>query len=158
MGKGRRRPSGLLQVPLSARDDEETIAKQWAALREAFLSDRQVHHRDETDALAVTFRRVVTLSKCASHTLRSFNGACLGAAQGFSAQGFSLPRRTSAVFSARASLATGVSYDSVQHNYRLVSICSNSVPNPRRVSAVHVQRKDWPCGVSLSKTRCSCST
>lgn len=42
MGKGRRRPSGLLEVPLSARDDEETIAKQWAALREAFLSDRQV--------------------------------------------------------------------------------------------------------------------
>eukprot|EP00752_Nemacystus_decipiens_P001290 g1283.t1 len=42
MGKGRRRPSGLLQVPLSARDDEEMIARQWAALREAFLSDRQV--------------------------------------------------------------------------------------------------------------------
>lgn len=42
MGRGRRRPSGLLQVPLSGRDDEETIAKQWAALREAFLSDRQV--------------------------------------------------------------------------------------------------------------------
>lgn len=41
MGKGGRRLSRL-QVPLSARDGEEEIAKQWAALREAFLNDRQV--------------------------------------------------------------------------------------------------------------------
>ncbi|CAM9989157.1 unnamed protein product [Pylaiella littoralis] len=41
MGKGGRRFSRL-QVPLSARDGEEEIAKQWAALREAFLNDRQV--------------------------------------------------------------------------------------------------------------------
>lgn len=44
MGKGRRR-SCRLPVPLSARDDEKEKAKQWAALREAFLSDRQVHLR-----------------------------------------------------------------------------------------------------------------
>lgn len=42
MGKGRRR-SCRLPVRLSARDGEEEKAKQWAALREAFLSDRQVH-------------------------------------------------------------------------------------------------------------------
>ncbi|CAN0504848.1 unnamed protein product [Ectocarpus sp. 12 AP-2014] len=41
MGKGRR-GSCRLPVPLSTRDDEEEKAKQWAALREAFLSDRQV--------------------------------------------------------------------------------------------------------------------
>lgn len=52
MGKGRRRPSGLLQVPLSARDDEEMIAKQWAALREAFLSDRQVQQPSSTDTFS----------------------------------------------------------------------------------------------------------
>lgn len=42
MGKGRAR-SVRLQVPLSARDGEEEKAKQWAALREAFLADRQVN-------------------------------------------------------------------------------------------------------------------
>lgn len=42
MGKGRRQAASRLQVPLSHRDDEEEKAKQWAALREAFLSDRQV--------------------------------------------------------------------------------------------------------------------
>ncbi|CBN76549.1 conserved unknown protein [Ectocarpus siliculosus] len=41
MGKGRQR-SCRLPVPLSTRDDEQEKAKQWAALREAFLSDRQV--------------------------------------------------------------------------------------------------------------------
>ncbi|CAM9490304.1 unnamed protein product, partial [Ectocarpus sp. 13 AM-2016] len=41
MGKGRRR-SCRLPVPLSARDDAQEKAKQWAALREAFLSDHQV--------------------------------------------------------------------------------------------------------------------
>ncbi len=41
MGKGRRRSSGL-QVPLSARDDDDTIADQWAALRQAFLAEGQV--------------------------------------------------------------------------------------------------------------------
>lgn len=51
MGKGSRRPFGLLQVPLSARDDEEAIAKQWAALREAFLSDRQVQTPSEAEVL-----------------------------------------------------------------------------------------------------------
>lgn len=40
MGKGRAR-SVRLQVPLSARDGEDEKAKQWAALREAFLADRQ---------------------------------------------------------------------------------------------------------------------
>lgn len=44
MGKGRAR-SVRLQVPLSAQDGEEEKAKQWAALREAFLTDRQVSPR-----------------------------------------------------------------------------------------------------------------
>ncbi|CAM9544318.1 unnamed protein product [Scytosiphon promiscuus] len=42
MGKGAGQPSSRLQVPLSHRDDEAAKAKQWAALREAFLSDGQV--------------------------------------------------------------------------------------------------------------------
>lgn len=44
MGKGEAR-SARVQVPLSARDGEEEKAKQWAALREAFLTDQQVNPR-----------------------------------------------------------------------------------------------------------------
>lgn len=41
MGKGSARTSRL-PVPLSRRDGDEEKEKQWAALREAFMTERQV--------------------------------------------------------------------------------------------------------------------
>lgn len=41
MGKGKTR-SFRVPVPLSERDGEDKKAEQWAALRAAFLVDRQV--------------------------------------------------------------------------------------------------------------------